>query len=103
MAMFGCHPPGDVNCTEYLMRAAIGEWVFETESSKANFQVIYPNSFDKLAGGLMNILLGEDGQHFQNAHVREGRSWMIGASGDECQQEFILRSEPPVLWSSAGN
>jgi len=64
-----------------LMKSVIGEWEVETESSNSNFQVIYANTFDEPVGGLMNVLLTEDGQHYQHAHVGEGRSLVIDIGG----------------------
>jgi len=46
VAVLGSHPPGDVKYREDLMQSVIGEWEVETESSKANFRVIYANTFD---------------------------------------------------------
>lgn len=60
--MFGSHPPGDVKYREDLMRSVIGEWEVDFGQSKANFRVIYANAFDEPVGGLMNVLLTEDGQ-----------------------------------------
>jgi len=81
VAVFGSHPPGDVKYRDDLMQSVIGEWVIETDSSKANFRVIYANTFDEPVGGLMNVLLTEDGQHYQHAHVGEGRSLVIDVGG----------------------
>jgi len=81
VAVFGSHPPGDVKYRENLMQSVIGEWVVETDSHKANFRVIYANTFDEPVGGLMNVLLTEDGQHYQHAHVGEGRSLVIDIGG----------------------
>lgn len=81
VAVFGSHPPGDVKYREDLMQSVIGEWVIETDSSKANFRVIYANTFDEPVGGLMNVLLTVDGQHYQHAHVGEGRSLVIDIGG----------------------
>lgn len=81
VAVFGSHPPGDVKYRKDLMQSVIGEWMIETESSKANFQVIYANTFDEPVGGLMNVLLTEDGQHYQYALVGEGRALVIDIGG----------------------
>jgi len=81
VAVFGSHPPGDVKYREDLMKSVIGEWEVETESSKANFRVIYANTFDEPVGGLMNVLLTEDGQHYQYVHVGEGRSLVVDIGG----------------------
>jgi len=63
------------------MQSVIGEWQVETDSSKSNYRVIYANTFDEPVGGLMNVLLTEDGQHYHHAHIGEGRSLVIDIGG----------------------
>lgn len=81
VAVFGSHAPGDVKFREDLMRSVVGDWEVEKGESKANFKVIYANTFDEPVGGLMNVLLTEDGQHYQHAHVGDGRSLVIDIGG----------------------
>jgi len=81
VAVFASHPPGDVKYRNDLMESIIGEWKIETGQSKANFQVIYANTFDEPVGGLMNVLLTEDGQHYQYPQIGDGRSLVIDIGG----------------------
>lgn len=81
VSVFASHPPGDVKYRQDLMESIIGEWKIETEQSKANFRVIYANTFDEPVGGLMNILLTEDGQHYQYSQIGDGRSLVIDIGG----------------------
>jgi hypothetical protein len=75
--VFGSHPPGDVSFRDDLMQAVVGEWQIEIAEGQANFRVTYANTFDEPVGGLMNVLLAEDGQHYQHAHISDGRSLVI--------------------------
>lgn len=81
VAVFGSHAPGDVKFREDLMRSVIGDWEVEIGNGKSNFKVIYANTFDEPVGGLMNVLLTEDGQHYQHAHVGDGRTLVIDIGG----------------------
>lgn len=81
VAVFTSHPPGDLKYRQDLMESIIGEWEIETGQLKANFQVIYANTFDEPVGGLMNVLLTEDGQHYQYPQIGEGRSLVIDIGG----------------------
>ena len=81
VAVFASHPPGDVKYREDLMKSIIGEWDVETGQSKANFRVTYVNTFDEPVGGLMNVLLTEDGQHYQYPQISDGRSLVIDIGG----------------------
>lgn len=81
VAVFASHPPGDVKYREDLMKSIVGEWEVETGQSKANFRVIYANTFDEPVGGLMNVLLTEDGQHYQYPQIGDGRSLVVDIGG----------------------
>jgi hypothetical protein len=81
VAVFASHPPGDVKYRKDLMESVIGEWEIETGQTKANFRVIYANTFDEPVGGLMNVLLTEDGQHYQYPQIGDGRSLVIDIGG----------------------
>ena len=81
VAVFASHPPGDVKYREDLMKSIIGDWEVESGQSKANFKVIYANTFDEPVGGLMNVLLTEDGQHYQFPQIGDGRSLVIDVGG----------------------
>jgi hypothetical protein len=79
--IFGSHPPGDVHFRQDLMKAVIGEWQIETNGSERCFRVTYANTFDEPVGGLMNVLLTEDGQHYQRSDLNGGRSLVIDIGG----------------------
>ena len=81
IAVFGSHAPGDVQFREDLMRSTVGEWKVEMTGKKANFKVVYANTFDEPVGGLMNVLLAEDGQHYQHAHIGNGRTLVVDIGG----------------------
>jgi hypothetical protein len=81
VAIFGSHAPGDVKYRQDLMKSVIGEWTVEVGKRETSFRVIYANTFDEPVGGLMNVLLTEDGQHYQHANVGEGRSLVIDIGG----------------------
>ena len=81
VAVFASHPPGDVKYRQDLMKAILGEWEVETGNSKANFRVTYVNTFDEPVGGLMNVLLTEDGQHYQYPQIGDGRSLVVDIGG----------------------
>jgi hypothetical protein len=81
VAIFGSHAPGDVKFREDLMRSVIGGWEFEMVGIKSNLKVIYANTFNESVGGLMIVLLTEDGQHYQHANVGDGRTLVIDIGG----------------------
>ena len=79
--IFGSHPPGDVQYRQDLMGAVIGEWNVEIGGSERKFKVTYANTFDEPVGGLMNVLLTEDGQHYQRSDINGGRALVIDIGG----------------------
>jgi hypothetical protein len=77
VSFFGSHPPGDVKFPQDLMEAVIGDWDVEVLSQERHFRVTYANTFDEPVGGLMNVLLTEDGQHYQHTEINGGRALAI--------------------------
>jgi hypothetical protein len=63
------------------MKAVVGEWHVETADQDLHFRVIYANTFDEPVGGLMNVLLTEDWQHYQHSEINGGRSLVIDIGG----------------------
>ncbi|MBK5104364.1 MAG: ParM/StbA family protein [Burkholderiales bacterium] len=81
VSIFGSHPPGDVKFRQDLMESVIGDWDVETQGRERHFRVTYANTFDEPVGGLMNVLLTEDGQHYQHTEIGRGRSLVIDIGG----------------------
>jgi hypothetical protein len=81
IAVFASHAPGDAKFREDLMKSIIGDWDIEIEGKERHFRVTYANTFDEPVGGLMNVLLTEDGQHYQRSELSEGRSLVIDIGG----------------------
>jgi hypothetical protein len=79
--VFGSHPPGDVPFRDDLMRAAMGDWHIEVGSRERSFRVSYANTFDEPVGGLMNVILSEDGQHYKRTDINGGRALVIDIGG----------------------
>ncbi len=81
ISIFGSYPPGDMKFRDDLMKAVIGDWHVEQGNREHHFKVIYANTFDEPVGGLMNVLLTEDGQHYQRTDINGGRSLVIDIGG----------------------
>jgi hypothetical protein len=81
VSIFGSHPPGDAIYREDLMKSVIGDWSVEIDGHERQFKVTYANTFDEPVGGLMNVLLTEDGQHYQHTKLNGGRSLVIDIGG----------------------
>jgi hypothetical protein len=79
--VFGSHAPGDMKFRQDLMKAVIGDWDVEIGKRTSHFKVTYVNTFDEPLGGLMNVILTEDGQHYQHTDLNGGRSLVIDIGG----------------------
>lgn len=64
VSIFISHTPGDVKFNQDLMESVVGDWYVEVKGKEHHFRVNYANAFDKPVGGLMNVLLTEDSQHY---------------------------------------
>ncbi len=81
VSIFCSHPPGDAIYREDLMKSVIGDWNVEMHGHERKFRVTYANTFDEPVGGLMNVLLTEDGQHYLHTELNGGRSLVIDIGG----------------------
>lgn len=81
VALFGSHPPGDIDFRDDLMDAAIGSYEIESEGKNHTFRVTYANTFDEPVGGLMNVILAQDGQHYARSDINGGRALVIDIGG----------------------
>jgi hypothetical protein len=81
VSVFGSHPPGDVDYRQDLMESVVGDWYVEVEGKERHFRVSYANTFDEPVGGLMNVLLTEDGQHYRHTEINDGRALVIDIGG----------------------
>ena len=81
MSVFGSHPPGDIQFRQDLMEAVVGKWDVEIKGTERHFRVSNANTFDEPVGGLMNVLLTEDGQHYQHTEIKDGRALVIDIGG----------------------
>lgn len=79
--LFASHPPGDIAYREDLMRAALGEHVIDFGERSYRFKVAYANTFDEPVGGLMNVMLNDDGKSYARSEINEGRSLVIDVGG----------------------
>ena len=80
-ALFGSHAPGDVDYRDDLMTAAAQQWEVEIENRTTTYDVKYVNTFDEPQGGLMNVILTEDGTHYRNPSINGGNSLVIDIGG----------------------
>jgi len=81
VSVFGSHPPGDVQFRQDLMESVVGDWYVEIKGKECRFKVNYANTFDEPVGGLMNVILTEDGQHYQYTDINDGRTLVIDIGG----------------------
>jgi hypothetical protein len=63
------------------MEAVIGDWDIEVQGRERHFRVTYANTFDEPVGGVMNVILTEDGQHYQHTNINGGRALVVDIGG----------------------
>lgn len=80
-AIFGSHPPIDSDMRDFLLDSVTGFWEVKLFDRTNRFDVVYANSFDEPAGGLWNVVLASDGQHYQHSDVNEGRALVLDIGG----------------------
>lgn len=59
----------------------MGDWYVDVKGKERHFRVSYANTFDEPVGGLMNVHLTEDGEHYQYTGINDGRVLVIDIGG----------------------
>jgi hypothetical protein len=81
MSLYGSHAPGDVEYRDDLMQAGAGNWNVQYLDRDLAFKVTYANTFDEPQGGLMNVVLADDGQHYRRSDINGGRALVVDIGG----------------------
>jgi hypothetical protein len=93
LAVFAAHPPGHLAYTQNLMRSIYRDsaWQIESAGKRIEVAVTYVNVFDEPNGGLMNVMLTEDGAHYQRPELKGARVIVIDVGGGTT--DFLVVSE----------
>lgn len=79
--LVGSHAPRDVNYTNDLMDAAMGEWVVEWNNGIYRFNVVNGTTFDEPLGGWANTVLRADGKAYANKAINDGVTLVLDIGG----------------------
>jgi len=81
LSVFASHPPGHVNYGDDLMDSLIGDWEIEIGGRVLGFCVEYVNIFDEPTGGLMNVLLNDEGTTYAKSDLKNRSVLVIDIGG----------------------
>jgi hypothetical protein len=81
VGVFASHAPGYIDFRENLMDSVLGQWDVIIGSKDLSFDVQYVNTFDEPKGGLMNVVLTEDGTRYQHSDINGNTALVIDIGG----------------------
>ncbi len=70
--LVGSHPCEDVDYTEDLMAAAVGNWTVKWRGETFVFQVVDATTLDEPLGGFHNAILRKDGKGYADKQIDKG-------------------------------
>lgn len=83
--IFASHPPQHVAYADDLIDSLFGRndgiWNIEHAERSISVSVEYVNVFDEATGGIMNVMLNEDGAHYQRPELKKGKIITIDLGG----------------------
>lgn len=79
--LFASHPPGDASYANDLLRAALGTYHIEASGQTRSFRVVGGSTFDEPVGGLMNVMLKDNGQQYARSDITDGDTLVIDIGG----------------------
>jgi hypothetical protein len=75
--LFCSHPPQHVGYTDSLRQSVLGRWDVTAGGRDYHINVVYCDTFDEPTGGLMNVLLNEQGNRYQNGSILRAKVLVI--------------------------
>ena len=81
VTLFASHPPGDAQYGNDLLRAALGTYNIEIGKQEMSFRVVGGSTFDEPVGGLMNVMLKDNGQQYARSDITDGDTLVIDVGG----------------------
>lgn len=79
--LYASHPPNAIDHRQDIALAAKGRWEVEGNSGKRIYTVNEVRCFDEPIGGVMNLLLANDGKSYARSDVRSGSTLVIDIGG----------------------
>lgn len=101
IVFYGSHAPQDVEWRDDLKDAVIGYWQVECAGSQHEFEIVDAHCFDEPVGGLMNVVLNEEGTgyHKNGRDLRRGRTLVIDIGGHTT--DIVVMEDGKVIYTSA--
>ncbi|MBN1310756.1 MAG: ParM/StbA family protein [Anaerolineae bacterium] len=81
VSLFASHPPGDAQYANDLLKAALGTYHIEVGDHETSFRVVDGSTFDEPVGGLMNVMLKDNGQQYARTDITDGDTLIIDIGG----------------------
>lgn len=79
--LYSSHPPVAVEYRQDIIAAAKGTWKVEGANGKNTYKVTDVRCFDEPVGGVMNLLLAQDGKSYQRSDIKKGSTFVIDIGG----------------------
>lgn len=79
--IFASHPPRHIQYADDLIEALAGRWMVDAGGREYEIRVGYVNTFDEPTGGLMNVMLTNDGTSYQRSELKSSKTIVIDIGG----------------------
>jgi hypothetical protein len=79
--LFASHPPGHAAHRDALLKSAIGTYEIVTKNGTRTYRVVAANAYDEPLGGIMHLVLNNDGVSYQRSELLAGDCLVIDIGG----------------------
>lgn len=79
--LYASHPPIAIEYRQDIIAAAKGKWTVEGVNGTRTYTVQDVRCFDEPVGGVMNLLIGNDGKTYARSDVKEGSTLVLDIGG----------------------
>lgn len=88
--LFASHSPRDAQYSDALSDAALGDWHIQIGEQQTRIGVDMVYTFDEPVGGLMNVLLTQDGKGYERKDIKDCNTLVIDIGGGTTDFQGVM-------------
>lgn len=88
--LFASYSPRDAQYGENLLDSVMREWNVKLADREMRIGVEYGNTFSEPVGGLMNVLLTQDGRNYERPDIKDCNSLVIDIGGGTTDFQGVM-------------
>lgn len=90
VSLFASHSPRDAQYSDALCEAVLTDWSVHIAEQQTRISVMSVNTFDEPVGGLMNVMLTQDGNGYERRDIKDCNTLVIDIGGGTTDFQGVM-------------